>query len=336
MDAFQLHRRVIADYDAYVRSFLNIRDDRIRAFVLQRLREGALWPDPLLQLNPAYAPGGSVDDLVRAGLLHPLCAQVFRDSHGQPFHLYAHQEQAIRLAARQQPYVLTTGTGSGKSLTYLIPIIDHVLKHNPARHSVRALIVYPMNALINSQEEALKRLTANVPDFPVRFARYTGQESRQVKDAIQSDPPHILLTNYVMLELMLTRPDERVFVDRTVAELHYLVLDELHTYTGRQGADVAMLVRRLRERCGNPSLQCIGTSATMATGGARQEQREVVAGVASTLFGVPIPPENVIDETLQPATVWGGSERERGGVGEGERLRAAVAAFVADALRFDA
>jgi hypothetical protein len=303
MDAFQLHRRVMGDYDAYVRSFLNIRGARIRDFVHQRLSEGALWPDPLLQLNPAYAPGHTVRELVAEGLLHPLCAQVFLDRDRQSsIRLYEHQEQAIRLAAQRESYVLTTGTGSGKSLTYLIPIIDHILKRNPARHSVRALLVYPMNALINSQEESLHRLAENVPDFPVRFCRYTGQESRLEKDAILADPPHILLTNYVMLELMLTRPDERVFVDRTVAELGYLVLDELHTYTGRQGADVAMLVRRLRERCGNPALQCIGTSATMATEGTRHDQQRRVAEVASMLFGVSIPADNVIDETLQPVT----------------------------------
>ena len=306
MDAFTLRQRVLKDYDAYVRSFLNIRDDRVRKFVHRGLSEGVLWPEPLLQLNPAYAPGRTVPELVAEGLLHPLCARFFMDARtGQPFRLHIHQEQAVRIAARREPYVLTTGTGSGKSLTYLIPIVDHVLKHNPARHSVRAIIVYPMNALINSQLEAIRRLAANVSNFPVRFARYTGQESLEEKQAIIDDPPHVLLTNYVMLELMLTRPHERVFVDRAVAELQFLVLDELHTYSGRQGADVSMLVRRLRERCGNPDLLCIGTSATMAAGGTYQEQRQAVAQVATKLFGVPVPPENVIGETLQRATVVG-------------------------------
>ena len=303
MDAFALRDRVLSDYDAYVRSFLNIRDDRIRAFVAQRLDEGAFWPEPLIQLNPAYAPGRTVRELVDEGLLHPLCAHVFVDREGHPFRLYAHQEQAIRIAARREPYVLTTGTGSGKSLTYLIPIVDHVLKHDPSRHSVRAIIVYPMNALINSQLEAIHRLTANVRDFPVRFARYTGQESLAEKQAITDDPPHVLLTNYMMLELVLTRPEERVFVDRAVAELQFLVLDELHTYSGRQGADVAMLVRRLRERCGNPNLLCVGTSATMVAGGTHEEQQEAVASVASRIFGVSVSPQNVIGETLRRATV---------------------------------
>ncbi|NOZ28512.1 MAG: DEAD/DEAH box helicase [Chloroflexi bacterium] len=302
MDAFALHQNVLADYNAYVRSFLNIADERIRTFVEEQLRRGRLWPEPLLQLNPAYPKTRTVKELVDEGLLHPLCARFFVDNKGQSFRLYHHQEQAVRIAQRREPYVLTTGTGSGKSLTYLIPIVDHVLKNNPGRHSVRAIIVYPMNALINSQLEAVRRLAANVPDFPVHFQRYTGQESLEKKQAIIDDPPHVLLTNYVMLELMLTRPQERVFVDRAVADLQFLVLDELHTYNGRQGADVAMLIRRLRERCGNPDLLCVGTSATMAAGGSREERRRAVADVATKIFGVPISPEHVIDETLRPIT----------------------------------
>jgi hypothetical protein len=158
-----------------------------------------------------------------------------------------------------------------------------------------------MNALINSQQQALERYVTNLGgvDCPVRFARYTGQERDTEKAAIRANPPHILLTNYVMLELMLTRPEERVFVDGVSAALQFLVLDELHTYRGRQGADVALLVRRLRARCGNPQLQCIGTSATMASGETRAERASAVASVASNLFGVPVLPQHVIDESLR-------------------------------------
>ena len=303
MDAFTLHNRVLSDYHDYVRSFLNIADPRIRAFVEKEIAQGRLWPEPLLQINPVYEKGHTVQEMVDDGVLHPLCGRVFSDDEGRSFHLYVHQEQAIRLAHQGSSYVLTTGTGSGKSLTYFIPIVDYVLKHQPSHHSVRAIIVYPMNALINSQLESIRRLTARVPDFPVHFARYTGQESMEERQAILEDPPHVILTNYVMLELMLTRPHERVFVERATAELQFLILDELHTYSGRQGADVAMLVRRLRERSGNPSLLCIGTSATMAAVGTREERRKAVADVATKIFGIPIRPEHVIDETLRPLTV---------------------------------
>ena len=137
-----------------------------------------------------------------------------------------------------------------------------------------------MNALCNSQLEELgKYLRLGFPKDaePVSFARYTGQESAEDRQALAANPPDILLTNYVMLELMLTRhsaPDPQVV--EQARGLRFLVLDELHTYRGRQGADVAMLVRRVRNRT-NPELLCVGTSATMATEGNADERNRAVA-----------------------------------------------------------
>jgi ATP-dependent helicase YprA (DUF1998 family) len=274
MNVFDLRKRVLDDYHRYVESFLNIRDGRIQEFVHNELERGVLWPEALVQLSPSYEMGKSVSDLTDNGILHPLCKKIFQ-RNGSPFKLYYHQEKAIYTAQKKQSYVLTTGTGSGKSLTYLIPIMDYVLKNNPEPEKVRALIVYPMNALINSQYEAIENLTNNLGDKKntIRFGRYTGQENADQREILQQHPPHILMTNYSMLELMLSRPKERVFLDRTLSNLEFLVLDELHTYSGRQGADVSMLTRRVRQRCGNDNLICIGTSATMVAGGKRSKKR---------------------------------------------------------------
>lgn len=186
-------------------------------------------------------------------------------------------------------------------MTYLLPIFDYVARHHPERESVRAIIVYPMNALTNSQERALREYKERCPGAPVTFGAYTGQEDQATRQQRQQHPPHILLTNYMMLEYMLLRPAERPFVDRAVAELAFLVIDELHAYRGRQGADVAMLIRRLRERSGNPALLCIGTSATVASGKTPEDRKRAAAEVASRLFGVPVKPQHVVDETLVPA-----------------------------------
>lgn len=302
MNIFDLRDQVLADYRNYVSSFLNISDSRINDFVTRGLGSGAFWPESLIQLNPSFEMGGTVGDLVEHELLDPLCERIFQ-KNGAPFKLFNHQERAIRLALERKHYILTTGTGSGKSLTYIIPIIDHILKNDPGPEKVRALIVYPMNALINSQENAIKELLSNLGEgnSPIRFARYTGQENNQRREELREHPPHILLTNYVMLELMMSRPKERVFLDHTLANLEFLTLDELHTYTGRQGADVSLLVRRVRRRCGNPDLLCIGTSATMVSGGSIDRQRQTVAETASKIFGVHIPAEQVIDEKLKPS-----------------------------------
>ncbi len=115
-----------------------------------------------------------------------------------------------------------------------------------------------MNALANSQElelEKFLRFGYGEGHEPVTFKRYTGQEKPDTRRAILANPPDILLTNYVMLDLVLTRPDERQHLISAAAGLDFLVLDELHTYRGRQGADVALLVRRVRDACEAPELQ---------------------------------------------------------------------------------
>jgi len=310
MNVFELRNQLVNDYKSYVSSFIQIRDDRIRKHVNEQLEKGILWPEPLIQLNPAFQPANNVDGLVDGGILHKTCKAIFRrktedDIAGSKLRLHQHQEDAIRVAQSGANYVLTTGTGSGKSLAYIIPIVDFVLKHGSGK-GVQAIIVYPMNALANSQLGELEKfINLGFPDNkgPVTFGRYTGQESDDEKKQIMANPPDILLTNYVMLELILTRPDERKTLVNAAQGLRFLVLDELHTYRGRQGADVAMLVRRVRNTLNATNLQCIGTSATLSSAGGFDEQRKDVAAVATKLFGDTVLPANVIGETLRRSTV---------------------------------
>ena len=316
MDVFAFREELIAEYARFSRSFTRIRAGDIAQDVDAAYHAGRFWPAPLIQLNPNFEPGGYVDDLVAEGVLDSECAKIFRlkrpdDTFGTRLRLHRHQTDAIEIAQRGESYVLTTGTGSGKSLAYFIPIVDDVLRAKragDARQGITAIVVYPMNALCNSQREELERylrLGYGEGREPVTFARYTGQESQEERERIAKNPPDILLTNYVMLELLMTRFHE---TDKAVrahaAGLRFLVLDELHTYRGRQGADVAMLVRRVRERF-NERLLCIGTSATMATEGSLEDRNATIARVASRLFGVAVDPANVVSETLRPVT--GGS-----------------------------
>ncbi len=307
MDVFGLRERVVGEYADYVRSFIRVRDPHIKKFIDGYLDAGNLWPEPLIQLNPTFESARTVDQLVADKVLHPECGRVFRrgksaHSLGTTLTLHRHQEEAILAAKTGKSYVLTTGTGSGKSLAYFIPIVDYVLRAGPGK-GIRAIVVYPMNALCNSQiGELQKFLCDGYPNGkgPVRFARYTGQENADERDEVLNNPPDILLTNFVMLELIFTRPRERSIVE-AASELEFLVLDELHTYRGRQGADVGMLVRRVRERCGAPTMRCVGTSATVAGSGTREERQAEVAAIATRLFGDTVAPEQVIGETLQRA-----------------------------------
>lgn len=305
--------QLVADYRAFTSSFVSPRDTRIRDHIASLMDSGDQWPDPWVSLNPSFETGGSISDLVGSGVLHPECERIFRvkakrtDPGATTLTLHRHQRQAIEVARQGGSYVLTTGTGSGKSLSYIVPIVDAVLraKDAGAEPGVKAIVVYPMNALANSQRGELEKfLSYGYPadGEPVTFERYTGQERDEERRRILAEPPDVLLTNYVMLELVLTRPDERARLIRAAQGLRFLVLDELHTYRGRQGADVALLVRRLRSACQNPRLQMVGTSATMATGGSIADQKKAVAQVATTLFGAEVTPDRVIGETLTRAT----------------------------------
>lgn len=338
MNVFELHHTLLDDYRSFVESFVKPRDERVRQHVHDALEDGRLWPDPLIGLNPAFEPGGSVDELVDEGLLHEQCRQIFRVSKvdaaslGSQMQLHHHQREAIVAASLRDNYVVTTGTGSGKSLTYIVPIVDHVLR-NGSGNGIQAIIVYPMNALANSQLGELEKFLGPQdgelkPAVTVR--RYTGQESQSEREEIRKNPPDVLLTNYVMLELILTRLEDQPLIQHA-RDLRYLVLDELHTYRGRQGADVALLIRRLREACGSERIQYVGTSATMASDGSVHDQRVTVADVASLLFGSAVAPERVIGETLRRST----SEFDHSNSADVEELRRRLAGGEAAPQSFD-
>jgi len=310
-NVFGFRDQLVGEYSSFSRSFTRIAAQDIKEEVELQYADGRYWPEPLVQINPNYQRKGTVQQLAAEGILHSACGQLFQvgkaEANAQPLHLYAHQLQALAKGQGRQSFVVTTGTGSGKSLSFFIPIIDRILKAKDQDKSprTRAIVIYPMNALANSQLEELDKFLCGYPDNqrPFTVARYTGQESPAEREAIASNPPDILLTNFMMLELILTRFEE---VDRRVVDhcqgLQFLVLDELHTYRGRQGADVALLVRRLRERLEANELVCIGTSATMSSTGNLTDRNRVVAEVASKLFGAAISEQDIIGETLERVT----------------------------------
>lgn len=320
MNVFHTHSRIVADYETYIRSFLKIADPQIREAVENELKKGKLWPEPLLQFNPSFEMAGSLNDLVATGTLHRDLQDIFTG-----YRLYRHQVEAITLGTTGKDFVVTSGTGSGKSLTYIGSIFHHLLSHPDAR-GVTAVVVYPMNALINSQSEEFTRYKHNYEAatgkvFPISFGQYTGQEKEEARKIMREQPPQILLTNYMMLELLLTRERERSIRDGIYEHLRFLVFDELHTYRGRQGADVALLMRRIRSRCAQPVV-CIGTSATMISVGTLTSQRADVAKVAEKLFGKPFAPEQVIPEYLDRSLSFSGT------VPTGAELAAAITAGV--------
>ncbi|MFM8372565.1 MAG: DEAD/DEAH box helicase, partial [Bacteroidota bacterium] len=307
IDILDYHNKVLEKYRSYIQSFVAVNDGRIKKEVDEYLHDKkGLWKDPLIQFNPGYERGKPLHELDNA---HPLLSELF------PFHPHKHQEDAVQLGLNGEHFVVISGTGSGKSLTYMATVFNHLLRSNGTqkKEGVHALIVYPMNALINAQVGELERLRETYEakhgknSFPFSFEKYTGQESGQQKQRIIEGKPNIILTNFVMLELMLVRAREQQLRDSIFDCLRFLVFDELHTYRGRQGADVAMLIRRIHREARQP-LVCIGTSATMSSGGSPARQKEDVAAVASRIFGVAISPDQIVTESLRKVVENAGSD----------------------------
>lgn len=288
-----------AAYERYLKTIYPFQDEALRERFGERLAEDRrLITGPLLEASPPYETGRTIGTLVDAGELSPgfrrLCATTTRLPLDRP--LYAHQEKAIaNVTGAGRNLVVATGTGSGKTESFLIPIIDYLLREEEAgtlaQPGVRALLLYPMNALANDQLQRLRELLEGYP--AITYGRYTGEtdetpdkalthfharEHREPppnelisREAMRAAPPHILLTNYAMLEYLLLRPlDTELFDGPTGGHWRFIVADEAHVYDGATGIEVGMLLRRLRDRVmrGGRGLRCIATSATLGRGAA--------------------------------------------------------------------
>jgi len=334
MNPFDVLARVQEEYRTYVQTFQQFQNPVIRDWVMERIQNGTLlWKPPYIQLSRPFATGESFEALVAAGVLHPKTPPIFRrdvdDPSSAPHPPYRHQSEAIQRISAGKNVVVATGTGSGKSFTFGIPIISAALRmRDRGVAGIKAVIVYPMNALANSQYDDF---AARLHGSGLRLARYTGDTANSPAEAladyqeatgrqqpydsevlsreeIQQSPPDILMTNYVMLELLLTRfEDRRLFAAPGV--LQFLVLDEVHTYTGKRGADVAALIRRLKQHTATVGkLRCIGTSATVeatpipgsSPNAGGRESEAAIADFAQQLFGEPFDAENVITERYAP------------------------------------
>src|SRR5258705_1805044 len=291
MDILNFHTKLIDNYKSYIQSFLNIKDPGIVKFVDSEIHNKKLWPEPLVQFNPTFEKGKSLQNFIKDRNLNQDLENFFLG-----YELYKHQEEAITLGSSGREFIVTSGTGSGKALTYLATIFNDILNLGDfATNKTLAVLVYPMNALINSQFKAIEDFKTNYEErlsksFPITFGQYTGQEDDETREKMKRNPPHILLTNYMMLELIMTRGGKDVEIRNNIFEnIKYLVFDELHTYRGRQGSDVSILIRRIKAGAKN-KITCIGTSATMISSNNSTilKQKEEVAKIGSLIFGTDI------------------------------------------------
>ncbi|MFD0702042.1 hypothetical protein DMP06_03300 [Slackia equolifaciens] len=309
--------RMIEDsYREYIATTIHFDDPGLQRQLESILnKEGYLAKGPFLEAAPPYCRGKSVRDLVTEGVL---CQSMLSLGGGDPLKfdcdrpLYVHQVKAIRKAFAGKNYAVVTGTGSGKTECFLLPILNDILSEfevDGSSSGVRAMILYPMNALANDQ---LKRLRELLDGTKITFGRYTGDTEEFEQDAIEKwkrenpnseklpneiisreeirkNPPNILLTNYAMLEYLLLRPsDAPLFGGVLGSNWRHLAIDEAHVYSGSLGTEIAYLIRRLKARIESetgerPALHCYATSATIGTDS--DEDKSAIAQFASDLFG---------------------------------------------------
>lgn len=289
----------------YLSTTFALADEAARNSLGELLRDplSGIFRGPYLKVRTPYRP-------VDSAWVSPL------QWMPKGFRPFQHQAEAFgRLSTygkAAQPTIVTTGTGSGKTESFLVPLLDHSQRAAArGERGIKAIILYPMNALVTDQarrlasylyeDAALSEVTAGV---------YIGGEGRRKtatrhqlvdhRETLRQNPPDILLTNYKMLDLLLLRQGDNSLWENATTTMQYLVLDEFHTYDGAQGTDVAMLIRRLGARlqvaeAGRPMgrITPVATSATLGGGSRSGELRQF----AETIFGSVFDSDSLVVET---------------------------------------
>ena len=325
LDPLKLRDTLQDTLGRYTASAVPISDERaprLAARVREAIQQAGktMVKGPYLESLPDFEKGRSIAQLVEAGTLDPAWIRMIDSGHQHLYErrLHRHQESAI-LRAVSDNYLVATGTGSGKTEAFLYPLVDALLR-SPDRNrpGVKAVLVYPLNALANDQlyYRIARLLLRELGDPGITFGRFTGQirsgtareeeekrllqnptltEALGLNDHISRSwllsraemletPPQILVTNYAMLEHLLLLPrNAGLFAN---ADLRFIVLDEVHSYAGAQAIEVAFLLRKLKTRLGisEGQVRAIGTSASLD-----QTRRPELVTFAQNLFGEPFP-----------------------------------------------
>jgi ATP-dependent helicase YprA (DUF1998 family) len=326
------------EYVGYIKTTFHFRNQHLQQKLVEEL-EKTVSNGPFVEIKDSFQSGKSIEDLIKEGKLSPLFHDLEKEKKyaprlplNRPMHL--HQQKAVEKIIDGKNVVVSTGTGSGKTNCFLIPILNELLREverGSLNEGVRAIFIYPMNALANDQIRGLREILMSYPQ--ITFGVYNGgTENNEVdaiklyeamyanekypelrkrlpneelsRDEMKIRPPHILFTNYAMLEHLLFRPGDDVLFSKS--NIRYVVLDEAHVYAGAMGIETAFLMGRLQGRINiDRKPQFILTSATLGDG---QEKSKVrVADFAKQLTGCSFFSEDVVtayrDNSLKTTTI---------------------------------
>ena len=327
------------EYIGYISTTFHFRNQNLQKKLVEEL-ERTVSNGPFIEIKDSFKFGKTIEGLIEQGILSPLFKDIEKNKKYPPKlpisrPLYLHQEKAIEKIVAGKNVVVSTGTGSGKTNCFVIPVINELLREKEQgtlNDGVRAIFIYPMNALANDQIKSLREILMAYPD--IRFGVYNGGTEHKEEDAkklyeamyanekypelrtwlpneelsrdeMKKRPPHILFTNYAMLEHMLFRPgDDTIF---TNSNFKFVVLDEAHVYAGATGIETAFLMGRLKGRIsGERKPQFILTSATLGDGS--QKSNERVVEFAERLTGCTFTTDDIItayrDNSQKSATTY--------------------------------
>ena len=288
----------------------------------QLSEDGVISKGPYISMSDSFEKDKTLRELVDEGIL---CRELLKLSELHPDRkLYKHQVEAICKANNGKNLIITTGTGSGKTECFLIPIINLLMREkekgtlNPG---VRTLIIYPMNALVNDQIRRLREIFINYQECGITFGKYTGETLENYSDALdefieregtepiknelisreqmRKTPPHILITNFAMLEYLLLRPGDSIFFnEQNASKWHSIVFDEAHTYCGAKGIEVATLIKRVKAMLNRNDIQFFLTSATLGD----EKSNPQIINFAHSLCDVHFDEDSIIrSSTIAPA-----------------------------------
>lgn len=297
-DPLRSSQEIVEDFRRYIITTFKTDDQAINESFAEQVKPDAISNGPYLSISPNYERKCSIRSVI-PNLLTPEFNKIQESSLDlDRFVLYVHQYQALEtIAKNDHNLVLSTGTSSGKTFSFLLPILNYLLKEREEGTlcpGVRAMIIYPMNALANDQLDVLRRLLKGTG---ITYGAFTGDTPNTQKDALKqygkmfdgkkpdnnemisreamnSNPPNILITNYAMLERLLILPKNKALFG-VPGQNHwkYIVLDEAHMYSGAKGSEVSALLRRLKETVARPEIRFLLTSATL---GGNEDDSKVV------------------------------------------------------------
>ena len=255
-------------YKEYLKSSFEFGKSHLQKLFVEQLEKEKLFKGPYVDLSFPFQRGKNIESLIEEGVVCKSFKRLDDVNFTRP--LYSHQEESIRTIGKGHSAIITTGTGSGKTESFLYPILNDLLfdvEKGNKEVGVRAIFLYPMNALVNDQIDRIRKILMHCPEITFGFftgdtpekatantRKKLGEENDVIipdnelvsREEIRENPPHLLFTNYSMLEYLLIRPnDYAIFEEQRLQNWKYVVLDEAHTYNGSLGIELSLLLRRL-------------------------------------------------------------------------------------------